>query len=201
MCSSFGEADFVGLETRFWPSWVTSVGKAGLVDFEVLICFLQWAAFWHLDSGLKRFVSGLLYWHFFFFSLPLLHFHILGLVSLPWRVGLIAAAATSSRRVARGQNPTLICLAWHHWLYLHRLKSIGLYKVTTQSGMRRIGQCITWGNACWRKLGAFRLGAFTVYILVNATLWQCLNLALSRGFTSSLSSFFFLEISSYQSTH
>ena len=96
-CVLHGEADFVGLETRFWSFWMTSLGKAGLVGFEVLICFLQWAAFWHLDSGLVKVCFRLLYWHFFFFSLPLHHFHILGLVSLPWRVGLIAAAATSSR--------------------------------------------------------------------------------------------------------
>ena len=201
MCSSFGEVDFVDLETRFWPLFgCPHLGEADLVDFEVLVYFLQWAAFWHLDSGLIGFLFPGNLLTFFLFSLPLLHFHILRLVSLPWRVGLIAAAATSSRREAPWPEPNtdLVILTW--LIVFAQVESIGLSKVTTQSRMKRIGQCITWGNACWRKLGAFRLGAFTVYVRVNATLCQCANLALS-GFTSSLSSFFFLEISSYQSTH
>ena len=44
-CVLHDEAGLVGLETRFWSFWMTSLGKAGLVGLEVLICFLQWAAF------------------------------------------------------------------------------------------------------------------------------------------------------------
>ena len=213
LCSSLVKPILWAWRHAFDPFGWLSLSKAGLVGLEVLLCFLQWAALWHLDSGLVKVGFRLLYWHFFSSpcfciissavsaSFLLHHFHILRLVSSPWRVGLIAAAATCSAWQWPGPGPNTGWLSQTLFDIFRQVEINESWQDDNAIWNEGIGQCITWGNACWRKLGAFRLSAFTVYILVNATLWQCLNLALSRGFTSSLSSFFLLEITNYQSTH
>ena len=91
-------------------------------------------------------VSWIKYWYFigiFLFSLPLLHFHILRLVSLPWRVGLIAAAATSSRREAPWPEPNTGLVILTLLVVFAQVESIGLSKVITQSGLDElVEQCL-----------------------------------------------------------
>ena len=101
---------------------MTSLGKAGLVGFEVLICFLQWAAFWHLDSGLVKVGSGYFIGIFFL---------LLASASFPHlEAGLPALEGGPDRRCrhvltkkgARGQDLTRVGLAHHDCLYFCRLK-------------------------------------------------------------------------------
>ena len=150
MCSSFGEADFVGLETRFWPffGWPL-LGEAGLVDFEVLVYFLQWAAFWHLDSGLKRFLfpGNLLT----FFCSPCLCF-----TSTSWGWSLCLGGWADRRchprpreERPRGLGPTVVWLSCHNLLYLHWGKSGYPFKATIQSWLSefQMEQCLC---CAWR---------------------------------------------------
>ena len=114
-CAFFGGVDFIDPEAPILFLQCTSFSGVGLFDPEALIYFLQWVTLWHLDSGLIGFLfAGNTLTSFFLFSLPSLHFHILRLVSLPWRVGWSPLPSTSSRREASrpGPNTSLTILSW-----------------------------------------------------------------------------------------
>ena len=53
-CSALSSVESILLTLRhdFDPFGCPHLGGADLIDFEVLVYFLQWIALWHLDSGL-----------------------------------------------------------------------------------------------------------------------------------------------------